>query len=145
MAFRTRRRKKTGKISLPTGIHVKVRLIPWIRTTSGCVWLASMAASKSQRQINDWLNRRKSKRVRRLDTNLTGKTGNLTQAIAIRFTRQMQTWIPPGDSVAFRCESAKSDKQFRVWAKWFLKHEKDDWLIDEENKAFFFYREKDLK
>lgn len=77
--------------------------------------------------------------------NLTGKTGNSTQAIAIRFARQMQTWVPPGDSIAFRCESAKSAKQYRVWSRWFLKHEKDNWLIDEENKAFFFYREKDLK
>jgi len=104
-----------------------------------------MAASKSNRQINDWMKRRKNGRARRLDINLTGKTGNLTQAIAIRFTRQMQTWIPPGDSVAFRCESAKADKQFRVWKRWFLKHEPGYWVIDEEHKAFFFYRNKDLK
>ena len=140
MGFRIKRRKKTGKIFLQTGIYVKVRLIPWIKTTNGCVWLASMAASRSQRQINDWMNRRKNRRVRRLDTNLTGKTGNLTQAIAIRFTRQMLTWIPPGDSISFRCESAKAEKQFRVWTKWFLKHEPDNWVIDEEHKAFFFYR-----
>lgn len=145
MGFRTRRRKRTGKIFLPTGIYVKVRLIPWLMTKNGCVWLASMAASKSNRQINDWMNRRKSRRVRRLDTNLTGKTGNVTQAIAIRLTRQMETWVPEGDSIAFRCESAKGEKQFRVWKRWFMRHESTNWKADEENKAFFFYRNRDLK
>ena len=145
MSFRTKRRKKTGKLSLPTGFFVKVRLTPWVRTQNGCVWLASMAASRSNRQVNDWLNRRKNHRVRRMDMNLTGKHGNQLQALAVRFTRQMEILIPQGDSVFFICESAKPDKQFRVWKKWFLKHENNQWEFDEKNKGFFFYRSKDLE
>ena len=39
-----------------------------------------------------------------------------------------------------RCESALPDKQFRVWKKWFEKHEDINWEISEEHKSFFFYR-----
>lgn len=140
MTQRLKRRKKTGKISFQTGTFLKVRLIPWIRTQNGCVWLASMAVSRSNRQVNDWLNRRKNKRVRRLDTNLTGKAGNVYQALTIRALREWVEFIPPGDSIAIRCESAKPDKQFRVWKKWFAKHEDSGWEPLEEEKGFFFYK-----
>jgi hypothetical protein len=80
-----------------------------------------------------------------MDMNLTGKHGNQLQAIAIRFTRQMQTWIPEGDSVYFLCESAIPEKQFRVWKRWFLRHENKQWEINDTDKSFFFYRSKDLE
>lgn len=124
---------------METGTFVKVRIIPWVRTTNGCVWLVSMAASKSNRQVNDWLKKRKNKRVRRMDMNLTGKHGNKSQAIAVRLLREMPFWIPKGDSLFFLCESAKADKQFRVWKKWFSRWENFRWEPDEENKGFFFY------
>lgn len=142
MSLRTRRHKKTGKISLPTGTFLKVRLIPWLYTTNGCVWLASMAVGRSNRQINDWMKRRKNVRARRLDMNLTGKDGNLCQALAVRFLRECQELVPGGDSICFRCESAKAKKQFKVWKRWFARHETGDWQIDEETKSFFFYKKK---
>lgn len=77
--------------------------------------------------------------------NLTGKHGIQLQIIAMRMIRQLETWIPRGDSIAFRCESAKPDKQFRAWQKWFSKKENKQWEIDEEHKAFFFYRNRELK
>jgi len=140
MSLRTRRRKKTGKISLKDGTFLKVRLIPWIRTQSGCVWLVSMAVSRSTRQANDWLLRRKNKRVRRLDMNLTGKAGNRSQALAVRFLRDCQEYIPKGDSLVIRCECVESDKQFRIWKKWFALHEDSDWEVIEEDKSFFYYK-----
>ena len=140
MSLRVKRWKKTRKIFLKDGTFLKVRLIPWVRTTNGCVWLVSMAVSKSNRQVNDWLERRKNTRVRQLNMSLTGKSGNLPQALAVRFLRWCQDYIPIGDSLAMRCESAVPDRQFKVWTRWFQKHEDSRWQIIEEQKAFFFYK-----
>jgi hypothetical protein len=126
--------------SLPNGMILKMRLIPWIRTPIGYVWLASLAVGKSKRQINDWMNQRKKKSVSRLSSNLTGKFGPRTQAIAIRQVRQWVDELPAGDMIALRCESALPDKQFRVWKKWFTKHEDIRWEVKEEFKAFWFYK-----
>ena len=86
------------------------------------------------------MNRRSTTKVRRLDLSLTGKFGPRTQAIAIRQVRQWLDEIPFGDSVCLRCESTVSDKQFRVWKKWFETHEDIGWEISEEHKSFFFYK-----
>jgi hypothetical protein len=48
--------------------------------------------------------------------------------------------IPYGDSIVIKCESAEADKQFRVWSKWFKKHEDLNWGILKDEKAFIFYR-----
>jgi len=71
---------------------------------------------------------------------LTGKLGPKTQAIAIRQVRKWMKEIPEGDSICMRCESALPEKQFRVWSKWFKKHEDLTWEISREHKSFFFYR-----
>ena len=76
-----------------------------------------------------------------MDISLTGKEANKTQAISIRQVRKWTKEIPIGDSFTLRCESAVPKKQFRVWKKWFVKHEKDNWDISETHQAFFFYRE----
>jgi len=78
--------------------------------------------------------------VSRLSSNLTGKFGPRTQAIAIRQVRQWVDDLPAGDMIALRCESALPDKQFRVWKKWFTKHEDLRWEVKEEFKAFWFYK-----
>lgn len=145
MSLRTKRQKKTGKIFLKGKTFLKLRLIPWIRTKSGCVWLASMAVSNSNRQVNDWLNRRGNQRVRRLDMSLTGKSGNLSQALAIRFLRECVEYIPVGDSIALRCESVVPDKQFRIWKRWFKNHEDPAWEISEEHKSFFLYKQSSVE
>lgn len=74
--------------------------------------------------------------------NLTGKSGNLPQALAIRFLRDCVAYIPKGDSLVLRCESALPDKQFRVWKRWFETHEDPAWEISEEHKSFFYYKKK---
>jgi len=86
------------------------------------------------------MNQRKKRSVSRLNSNLTGRFGPKTQAIAIRQVRQWVKDLPPGDSICMRCESALPDKQFRVWKKWFTKHEDVKWEISEEHKSFFFYK-----
>ena len=143
---RIKRRKIVTFHHLEDGSLVKSRLIPWLKAGSGVVWLGSIANARSVRQINDWMKRRKNRRTRRLDGNLTGKSGNKVQAIAIRALREWVDYIPPGDSVVFRCESAMSAKQFRVWKKWILRHEWDlNPDIDEELKSFFFYKPRDIE
>jgi hypothetical protein len=135
-----KRHKKIGTIFLAQNTRLKLRLIPWIKTTNGCVWLASMAVSLSNRQINDWMNRRKNKRVRQLDSSLTGKFGPKAQAFAIRQVRKWILELPPGDSICLKCESAVPDKQFQIWKNWFLRHEDSKWEISDEHQSFFFYK-----
>ena len=134
-------RKKVFTKHLSGGRLVVMRLLPWMRTENGCIWLASIATGKSRRQINDWLKRKtKKRRVRRLDSHLTGKHANLVQAIAIQQVRRWVQELPPGNSITLRCESAKPDKQFRVWKKWFQRWEDKRWDINEEFKSFFYYK-----
>jgi hypothetical protein len=141
-----KRRKKVFIKRLPGGYLVVMRLLPWMRTQYGCVWLASLAVGKSRRQINDWLKRKTRKqRVRRLDTYLTGRYANRIQAIGIQQVRQWIQELPPGDSITLRCESAKPDKQFRVWKKWFQRWEDARWDINEEFKSFFYYKPRLVK
>ena len=134
------RKKKTLTVLLPKGFLLKMRLLPWIRTEKGCVWLVSLAVGRSKRQINDWMNRRKKKSVVKLDKSLNGTLGPKTQAIAIRQVRQWVDELPKGESIVLRCESTVPDKQFRVWKKWFTKREDIRWEISEEHKSFFFYK-----
>ena len=75
-----------------------------------------------------------------MDSSLTGKEGNRTQAIAIRQVRKWAEEIPVGDSMTLRCESAVPEKQFRVWKKWFEKHEDPNWIANPKWKTLFFYR-----
>jgi len=135
---RITRTKKTAITKLPGKSFLKLRLAPWIYTKNGCIWLAAMAVGKSTHQINDWMNERKNKRSRLMGMFLTGSFGNKTQAIAIKQVREWMTTIPKGDSITLRCECVLSDKQFRVWKKWFQKHEDPNWHISDENKAFYY-------
>lgn len=134
------RKKKTKTVVLPDGQLLKMRLLPWIRTEKGCVWLASLAIGRSKRQINDWMDRRKKKSVAKLDKSLNGTLGLKPQIIAMRQVRQWVDELPKGESIALRCESTVPNKQFRVWKKWFTKREDIRWEISEEHKSFFFYK-----
>jgi len=139
MTLRTTRAKKIQTTRI--GKHIlKMRLFPWMRTKNGYIWLASMAISKSNRQINDWTALKKNKRVQRLKLSLTGRFGPKSQAIAIRQVRDWMKEIPVGDSITLRCESCVPEKQFKIWKKWFLKNESNKWKINDEYKSFFFYR-----
>lgn len=139
-------RKKVFTKHLSGGHLVVMRLLPWMRTKNGCIWLASIATGKSRRQINDWLKRKtKKKRVRRLDSHLTGKHANLVQGIGVYKLRDWVEELSPGDSIVLRCESAKPDKQFQVWKKWFQRKERVVWKPNEEFKSFFYYKPRLVK
>lgn len=140
MSYRIKRKKITRSIRINQKQFIKLRLIPWIRTPNGCVWLVSMAVCRSKRQVNDWLQEKKNKRARQLKLNLTGKDSNRIQAIGVRALRELIDVIPPGDSLTFRCDSAKKEKQFRVWKKWFTKKENSNWIIEDDLKTFFYYK-----
>jgi hypothetical protein len=135
-----KRKKQTFVFNLPQGKILKMRLLPWMYNQGSCTWLVSLAVAKSKRQINDWLQRRKNQRTKKLDSNLTGTFGPLVQAIAVRQLRHWMLWLPVGDSLCLRCESSKPDKQFQVWKKWFQRHENKNWIVNQDHKYFLYYK-----
>lgn len=140
MTIRIKRKKKLFVQKLENNYYLVMQLLPLIYTQKTCVWLASLVVSKSKRQINDWLKKRKNKRAKILASSLTGKENNRIQAIAIQKLHQWIDEHPIGDSISFRCESAKPYKQFRVWARWFLNHEHSDWEISSTHRSFFYHK-----
>lgn len=134
--MKTKRKKQTFICRLPGGFILKMRLFPWIKIQGGCQWLISLAVSKSNRQINDWLSQRKNQRAYKLNHKLTGVFGPKVQAVAVRQMRKWVNQVPKGDILFFRCESAMSSKQFDVWCKWFQRHESKNWVINPEFKYF---------
>ncbi len=140
MTYRMKRKRITKTIKLNKKHFIKLWLKPWIMTTSGCVWSVSMVVCQSKRQANDWMTKKRNQRNRKIIINLTGKVANKAQAIGVRVLRQWTSVIPPGDSLAFDCSCANKEKQFRVWKKWFTKHESSKWIINDDLKTFFFYR-----
>tara|TARA_R100000008_G_scaffold84724_1_gene72872 strand:+ start:8435 stop:8872 length:438 start_codon:yes stop_codon:yes gene_type:complete len=142
MTLRTTRTKKVMITRI--GDHIlKARLTPWIYTNDGTIWLASMAIGKSMRQINDWLMRKENRRRRSMDSCLTGKGRTDAMKPQLMVIYQIRKWmkeIPVGDSINLRCESALSEKQFRIWKKWFETHEDPNWIANPKWKTLFFYR-----
>ena len=100
----------------------------------------SVAIAKSNRQLNDWFERRKNKRSRKLTSKLTGKIGIRSMAIAIRQVREWVELLEPGNVLVIECGSASPDKQYEIWKKWFLKHEDKDWQFIDEFKQIYFYK-----
>jgi hypothetical protein len=140
MTFRIKQRKKVFTVNIGRGYILKMRLLPWWRTTTGRVWIVSLAVSRSKRQINDWMNRKQSQRVRRLDISLTGKIASKAQIIAVRQLREWVNELPYQHVIHLKCESALPDKQFQVWKKWFERRENMRWEINPDTKSFFFYK-----
>jgi len=137
-SMKTKRRKQVLSICLEDGQYLKMRLLPWYKTGKSYVWLVSLAVSKSKRQLNDWLSKRNNKRAAQLSKTLTGKVGPRTQAIAVRQLRNWVDVIPKNDLLIFVCESCVSDKQFKIWQKWFTKHEDKAWVANAEFKYFLY-------
>lgn len=135
-------KKKVFTIHSNRNHIIKLRLIPWIKNSNGVIWLASVAAGKSNRQINDWFNRRtKRKSVRQLDNKLTSLLGYQGHSLVMQQVRKWCDELEPGEMLAFKCESAEPEKQFRVWGKWLLNKEKHHkWIPDESFLSFYFYK-----
>jgi hypothetical protein len=140
-------KKKLLTVFLPDSYFMKLRLVSWIRTPTGTVWLASLAVGKSKRQLNDWMSRRtRTRRVNRMDSNLTGK---LTVKLMLQVMEQVHIWcdeLVKGDMFVFNCESAEPQKQFRVWGKWLSKKERGyTWVSNKELLSFYFYKHVNLE
>ena len=135
-------KKKRLTVFLPGNYLMKLRLISWMQTPVGTIWLASLAVGKSKRQLNDWMNQRtRKKQVRCLDFNLTGK---LTVKLMLQVMEQVHAWcdeLNNGDMFVFNCESAEPQKQFRVWGKWLSRKEHGyKWVPNKELLSFYFYK-----
>jgi hypothetical protein len=140
-------KKKLLTVFLPGNYFMKLRLVSWMRTPTGTIWLASLAVSKSKKQINDWMNRRtRTKQVKRLDSNLTGR---LTVKLMLQVMEQVHIWcdeLNNGDMFVFNCESAEPQKQFRVWGKWLSRKERGyTWTPNNELLSFYFYKHVNLE
>lgn len=137
-----RKRQKLLTIRQENGWITKLRLIAWVRNPYGIVWLASVATGKSQRQVNDWLNRRtRKKSVQQLDSKLTKALGYMGHAVVMDQVRQWCDELSPNHAIAFRCESAEPEKQFRVWGRWLLNKEKrHKWVADENFLSFYYHK-----
>jgi hypothetical protein len=134
-------KKKNQKIIIVT------RLIPWMFTGKSCVWIASLGAGKSRRQINDWLSQRVKKRsVKMFASRLTGLGGYFAQATAFRNVCKWVDKIPAGDMIVFMCESANPEKQMNAWSKWISKHDKGlTCAMNMELKSFYIYKPRSLE
>ena len=140
LSARFTRSNKTKTIKLPDGNLCRIRLSPWMQVGTNWIWVASLAVSKSNRQINDWMRKRKNKRSKKLGQEMNGRFAGRVQAFAVRQLRKWMEEHPAGDAMFFKCESVESEKQFRVWKKWFLRNESKRWEILPDDLAFYFYK-----
>ena len=124
----------------PENKYIKLRLVKWGKRQNITFWLLSLGISKSKRQLNDWLNKRKNKRAKKLSAQLTGNSGLLPQLMAVRHLRVWTEELKPGDFIFFHCESKENIKQFKVYSRWFKQREKNDWYTDPENFLFYYFK-----
>lgn len=129
----------------PNGQILKVRLFARIRGDDFTIWNISCALSKSNRQLNDWENKRKNRRCRSLSGKLTGSMGPAVFAHIMRFTRKFYAELAPGDSISFQCESCVCDKQYKIFKKWLLTKEEDPWVALDDVKGFFIHKPRPRK
>jgi hypothetical protein len=99
-----------------------------------------MAVGRSKRQINQWMETRRSKRGLRLSKTLIGKQGISLQLVAMKLVRKWYDELPHGDSISLRCESADPERQYRIWSRWFRQREDPNWQAVPEHLAFFLYK-----
>ena len=124
----------------PENKYIKLRLVKWGKRQNTTFWLLSLGISKSKRQLNDWLNKRKNKRAKKLSAQLTGNSGLLPQLMAVRHLRVWTEELKPGDFIFFHCESKENIKQFKVYSRWFKQREKNDWYTDSKNFLFYYFK-----
>jgi hypothetical protein len=118
---------------------------PWIQVGDTVVWLICIAVSKSKRQLNDWLNQRKNKRVHSLSSNMTGKSGPQPLFWAFKQMHIVQDALPVMDSLWFWFDAVEKDKQRRVYMKWFERYAKPGWQYLKDSDSFYFFKSPTLK
>jgi len=143
MSYRICRQINTRTFQCKSGI-CKVFMEPCELIKQGhWSWNFGFAVGSSKRQLNDWYNNRNKKSVGKLKNKFTGKEGTTLLLKSFNLCFNMRWNIPPGDLIIVNCESGEPEKQFRVYKKLIRgkgKRNHLDWVIDEENKKFFWYR-----
>jgi hypothetical protein len=117
----------------------RVSLTPWYEYKDGFwIWNVSFAVGNSRRQLRDWYNHRKNKRVRKIKGRIVGKSG--VSAIAKGFENVLRIrWnVRPGDLIVIDCTSGKPEQQFKAFKHWHRHH--SEWLIHELSMKFYWYR-----
>ena len=142
MISKVKRKPKVVTTKLQTGDIFKLVGIPH-KFNNGYIWITGMAVSKSTRALNDWMKRRsKRKNVIKLNTLPPKKRNYKTFWIAVNVIKKWIEEIPEGDSLTLRCEGVNSEQLFRIYTKWFEKHENIPWVISEKHRSFFFYNKR---
>jgi len=138
MTYRVRRKFTSSKFCID-GQFCKVFMEPMDEYRPGFyTWNVGFAVGKSNRQLNDWYNRRKNKRARSINNKMTGRSGIKAIRTAFQKVLELRWKIEPGDVIVLDCTSGNSDKQFRAWKRWQQKHQ--DFIINYSTKEYFWYR-----
>ena len=138
MTYRVRRHT-TSQTFKVNGQLCKVFLEPCNEYLPGFwAWNVGFAIGKSKRQINDWYWKRKNKRWRSLNNQLTGRNGIKAIKEGFNAVLRMRWNIEPGDCIMLDCTSKEPDKQFKAWLRWHKKH--PEWLVDFVDRKFYWYR-----
>lgn len=117
----------------------RVTFMPWHQYRPGFwIWNVGFCVGKSKRQLNDWYNKRRNRRARTLDGKIVGRNGLATISRGFQAVLRLRWQIPPGDLIVLDCTSGNPEQQFKAWSRWHKNH--PEWLIDFEEKKFFWYR-----
>lgn len=147
MSFRKKIRPKTITLKVRSKYFLKMHLSPLSRDGTEVIWLVSMGAGKSKRQLNDWVDsRKKKKNTKKFLSNLSGAflSDGLHISGYMQVLKVLRRWcfeLEPGDMMTFLCESAKPDKQYKTWNRWLSTRFTDyHWQGNEQLKCFVFYK-----
>lgn len=117
----------------------KVFLDPTTEFTPGYwLWNVGFAVGKSTRQVNDWYQKRKNKRRRSLEQQLTGTSGIKAISRGFKEVLRLRWAIEPGDALAITCTAADPLQQFYAFSRWYKHH--PEWVINFERKEFLWHR-----
>jgi hypothetical protein len=119
----------------------KVFLEPQVEYRPGhWLWNVGFAVGRSKRQLNDWYWKRKNKRRRSLDQKIVGTSGIKTISKGFKEVLKLRWNIEPGDVICLDCTSGNPEKQFKTWMRWAPSKKHPEWLVDFQEKKFFWYR-----
>lgn len=117
----------------------KVTMDPWGEYKPGhWLWNVGFGVGQSRRQVNDWYNKRKNKRTRRINGRIMGRSGVATISRAAQTVLQLRWNIQPGDAIVLDCTSGNPEQQFRAWTRWVRHH--PEWVTDKEELKFYWFR-----
>jgi hypothetical protein len=138
MSYRIRR-KCISRLFTVNGQKCKVFLEPWHEYEPGFwVWNVGFCVGYNRRSINDWYNRRKNKRAKKLNTQINGKSGIKTIKRGFEEVLKLRWHIAPGDYLVIDCSSSKPKTQFKAFSYWAKR--RSEWQINEKQQEYYWFR-----